>query len=159
MQNGDLHLSDFWNDDKTWTWFNIDKETRVYDIQVQWRWQNGATFIVSSVFWSILKSHSDRKNKSTYQDYLCGSKKKKFWLILMICILKTETNVWSFGERKGKLGMSLTVPQEIGMFSPIFTCTLSKLKLWIHGIHDCFKNEMFVSWYIFIAGKLRESCK
>lgn len=117
MQNGDLHLSDFWNDDKTWTWFNIDKETRVYDIQVQWRWQNGATFIVSSVFWSILKSHSDRKNKSTYHDYLCGSKKKAILVNIGDMYFKTETNVWSLWERKGKLGMSLTVSQEIGMFS------------------------------------------
>lgn len=94
------------------------------------------------------------KNKSTYQDYLCGSKWKKIWLILMICILKTETNVWSLRERKGRLGMSLTVSQEIGMFSPIFTCTLSKLKLWIHGIQDCF--DVCVMIYIHCSDASRE---
>lgn len=78
MQNGDLHLSVFWSDDKTWTRFNIDKETRVYTMTYKCSAGDkmARPLLSVPVFWSILKGHCDRKNKSTYRDYLCGSNKK-----------------------------------------------------------------------------------
>lgn len=64
VQNGDLHLSVFWNDDKTWTRFNIDKETCVYTITYKCSVGDkmARPLLSVPVFWSTLKGHGDRKS-------------------------------------------------------------------------------------------------
>lgn len=85
MQNGDLHLSVFWSDDKTWTRFNIDKETCVYTMTYKCRVGDkmARPLLSVPVFWSTLKGHGDRKSGLPVR-----IQKIKLWLMLMICILK-----------------------------------------------------------------------
>lgn len=81
----------------------------------------------------------------------------------MICILNTETSVWSLWERKGKLGdVSHCLTRNWNVFTDFYMRIIQIKAMNIgHSIvlkMKCLCHDIYI--YIYIDwGKLRESCK